>query len=319
MKKRVATLALMAMPWMAGSVMAHATSTQSSPVTTSAQEQKQEQSQRIVSAGNGITELVYALGAGDQVVAVDSTSNWPPQTHEVPKLGYHKQLSAEGILAMKPSILIGTEDMGPPSTLIQLKNAGVKVAALPLDYTVEAIHQQIEHMGQLLGKEKEGKALWASIKASLEKAQTLAASHKDKPKVMFLLAMGGGSLSVSGSDTAADAMIELAGGENVAASQFANYKPLSNESLLQLAPDFIIYADRGNGTTPEQLLDMQPTLRQTPAGKHGNVIAMDGTLLLGGFGPRTGETAMRLANILYGKDKATFASQLKPTGDKHGS
>ncbi len=318
MNKWMATFALTALPLLNGSVIADSRATESDPVTVSTD--TRQQTQRIVSAGNGITELVYALGAGDQVVAVDITSNWPPETDSVPRLGYHKQLSAEGILAMKPTVLMGTEDMGPPSTLTQLKNAGVKVVALPLNHTEEAIRQRIKSLSQLLDKEKEGKALWASIQSSFQKARALADSHENKAKVLFLLAMGGRSLSVSGSDTAADAMIKLAGGNNVAADQFVSYKPLSNEALLQMAPEFIIYADRGNGLTPEQLLDMQPALRQTPAGRQGNVIAMDGTVLLGGFGPRTGETAMRLASVLYGKNKPDAASQPKPVAEaKHGS
>ncbi|WP_330925992.1 heme/hemin ABC transporter substrate-binding protein [Candidatus Sororendozoicomonas aggregata] len=320
MNKRVATFVLTALPLLYGSAIADVGVSGSHSATVSPDTHQQIQSQRIISAGNGITELIYALGAGDQVVAVDITSNWPPETRNVPRLGYHRQLSAEGILAMKPTVLIGTEDMGPPATLTQLKNAGVKVVALPLKYSEEAIHQQIVSLGKLLDKEKEGKALWASVQSSFQKARALADSHENKPKVMFLLAMGGRSLSVSGSNTAADAMIELAGGINVAADQFASYKPLSKEALLQMAPEFIIYADRGDGLTPEQLLTMQPALRKTPAGRDGNVIALDGSLLLGGFGPRTGETAMRLAGMLYGKNKPGFVSQPKPMGKaKHGS
>ena len=260
--------------------------------------------QRIVSAGNGVTELLYALGAGDQVIAVDSTSQWPPETRKLPRLGYHKQLSSEGILAMAPTLLIGTDVMGPPATISQLKSAGVHIESLPIDFTVKTMHYRIERLAKLLGKEAQGKQLWASIKQSLDEAQRLANSRKEHPKVLFLLATGGRTPSVSGSHTAANAMIELAGGTNVAASKFSSYKPLSNESLLEMAPDVIIYSDRGDGTTPEQILAMQPALKQTPAGRSGKVVGIDGTLLLGGLGPRTGETAIKLAKILYADDSS---------------
>ena len=169
--------------------------------------------QRIVSAGSGITEIIYALGAGDQVVAVDSTSVYPADVHRLPKLGYHKQMSAEGILALRPSILIGTDDMGPPATITQLENAGLEVAALPLQNSADNIQHRIETLAGLLNREQEGRQLWKSIEQNLEEARSMAAGQK-KPRVLFLLAMGGRTPSVSGRDTSAHTLIELAGGVN---------------------------------------------------------------------------------------------------------
>ncbi|WP_257276378.1 hemin ABC transporter substrate-binding protein [Endozoicomonas sp. SESOKO4] len=253
---------------------------------------------RIISAGSGITEIIYALGAGDQLVAVDLTSNYPPQVNKLPKLGYHKQLSAEGILALQPDMLIGTDDMGPETTLTQLEMAGLEVESYATKYSAESIHQRIRSLATLLDKEKEGKALWRSIDSDLKAAKEIA-DGKDKPRVLFLLAMEGRNPSVSGAGTEANALIKLAGGFNPAEAQFNSYKPLSNESLLTLAPDVIIYSDRGRGFTMEQLLDSQPVLKQTPAGKNARVIPVDGRLLLGGLGPRTGETALSLAKAFY--------------------
>ncbi|WP_257281205.1 MULTISPECIES: hemin ABC transporter substrate-binding protein [unclassified Endozoicomonas] len=253
---------------------------------------------RIISAGSGITEIIYALGAGDQLVAVDLTSNYPPQVNKLPKLGYHKQLSAEGILALQPDMLIGTDDMGPETTLTQLEMAGLEVESYATKYSAESIHQRIRSLATLLDKEKEGKALWRAIDSDLKAAREIA-DGKDKPRVLFLLAMEGRNPSVSGAGTEANALIKLAGGFNPAEAQFNSYKPLSNESLLTLAPDVIIYSDRGRGFTMEQLLDSQPVLKQTPAGKNARVIPVDGRLLLGGLGPRTGETALSLAKAFY--------------------
>lgn len=253
---------------------------------------------RIISAGSGITEIIYALGAGDQLVAVDLTSNYPPQVNKLPKLGYHKQLSAEGILALKPDVLIGTDDMGPETTLTQLEMAGLEVESYATKNSAESIHQRIRSLATLLDKEEEGKALWRAIDSDLKAAKEMA-EGKDKPRVLFLLAMEGRNPSVSGAGTEANALIKLAGGFNPAEAQFNSYKPLSNESLLTLAPDVIIYSDRGRGFTMEQLLDSQPVLKQTPAGKNARVIPVDGRLLLGGLGPRTGKTALSLAKAFY--------------------
>ncbi|KEQ16441.1 heme/hemin ABC transporter substrate-binding protein [Endozoicomonas numazuensis] len=263
------------------------------PQETSATEEK-----RIVSAGSGITEIIYALGAGNQLVAVDLTSNYPPQVNKLPKLGYHKQLSAEGILALKPDMLIGTDDMGPDTTITQLEMAGLNVESFATDNSADNIHNRIRSLAMLLNKEKEGEALWQSIDSDLKAAEKLA-EGKDKPNVLFLLAMEGRTPSVSGSGTEANSLIKLAGGFNPAEAQFNSYKPLSNESLLTLAPDVIIYSDRGRGLTMEQLLDSQPILKQTPAGKNARIIPVDGRLLLGGLGPRTGEIALSLAKAFY--------------------
>ena len=253
---------------------------------------------RIISAGNGITEIIYALGAGDQVVAVDSTSNFPAEVNKLPKLGYHKALSAEGILELKPDVLIGTDDMGPDSTITQLKMAGLDVASYPVKNTAENIKQRIEALSKLLHKEKQGKELWQSIETDLKQAEQLA-QGKNKPKVIFVLAMGNRSPSIAGGETAANSLITLAGGYNPGEKQFVSYKPLSTEALLTMQPDFILYSDRGRGTTVDELLDSQPILKQTPAGKKRQVINIDGRLLLGGLGPRTGETVLRLAQAFY--------------------
>ena len=320
MKKLAGAIALLTLPLLtAQASFIKSEQTLSSMEEHTVQLEKKAAPERIVSAGNGVTELIYALGAGDQVVAVDVTSNWPTATHQLPKLGYHKQMSAEGILAMAPTLLIGTDDMGPPSTISQLKTAGVQVESLPLEFSTENIKYRIEYLAKLLNKEDQGKKLWQSIKTSLDKAQSLADSRKNRPKVLFLLAMGGRTPSVSGDNTAANALIELAGGDNVAASEFTSYKPLSNESLLEMAPDVIIYADRGDGTTPQQIINMQPALKQTPAGRSGKVIAIDGSLLLGGLGPRTGETAIKLAKILYCDDDKATANSVKIAGASNGS
>lgn len=266
---------------------------------------KPNDTQRIISAGNGVTEIIYALGAGNQVIAVDQTSTWPQEVNQLPRLGYHKQLSAEGILALGPTMLIGTEDMGPTSTLAQLKSAGVEVEALPLKHTAESIENQIKSLASILGKEQQGNALWEDIEDSLEEAEALAASyekkHEKKVPVLFVLAMGGRSPTIAGSGTAANAMIDLAGGYNPAEAQFKGYKALSNEAMLLLAPEVIIFPGSTSNpdVTPKTLMEQIPILKQTPAGRNGRVVAIDGNLLLGGLGPRTGEVALSLAKSFY--------------------
>lgn len=268
---------------------------------------------RIVSAGNGVTEIIYALGAGDRVIAVDQTSTWPAAVNELPRLGYHRQLSAEGILALEPTLLIGTQDMGPPATLAQLESAGVEVEALSVDYSAQSIEQQIKSLADILGLEPEGEALWADIRDSLDTAKTLAASyeqkHQKKVPVLFLLTMGGRAPSVAGKGTAANAMIALAGGYNPA--EFQGYKTISNEALFLLAPEVIVFPGSTSNPdmTPEKLLEQMPTLKQTPAARNGRIVAIDGNILLGGLGPRTGDVALSLAKTFYSEEGKTNSNE----------
>jgi len=270
---------------------------------------------RIVSAGNGVTEIIYALGAGERVVAVDQTSTWPEAVNKLPHLGYHRQLSAEGILALQPTLLIGTQDMGPPATLAQLESAGVEVEVLTVDYSAESIERQIKLLADILDREAEGEALWATIKDSLGAARAMAASyeqkHQKKVPVLFVLAMGGRAPSIAGDGTAANAVIALAGGYNPAAEQFHGYKALSNEALLLLAPEVIVFPGAASNPdmTPEKLLERMPALKQTPAGRHGRVVAIDGNMLLGGLGPRTGEVALSLAKTFYSEEDKASANE----------
>ena len=113
--------------------------------------------------------------------------------------------------------------------------------------------------------------------------------------------MGGRAPTIAGSGSAANALIDLAGGYNPAAEQFKGYKSLSNESLLLMAPQVIVFPGSTSNPdmTPEKLLEQMPILQQTPAGQNGRVVAIDGNLLLGGLGPRTGDVALSLAKVFY--------------------
>jgi iron complex transport system substrate-binding protein len=73
--------------------------------------------QRLVSVNGSVTEVVYALGAQGQLVGVDTTSKYPPETQKLPNVGYQRQLSAEGVLSLQPSLVLVTEDAGPPTAL----------------------------------------------------------------------------------------------------------------------------------------------------------------------------------------------------------
>lgn len=257
-----------------------------------------EPAARVVGGGGTITETIYALGAQDQLVAVDISSTYPAQAEKLPKVGYARQLAAEGILSVNPTVVIVHEDAGPTEVLTQIEQAKVKVVRLPNAHTAEAAESRIRQIGEVVGKQAEADALAKSLHADLKTAADRSATAGSKPKVLFIYTRGGGVMNVAGLDTAADAIIELAGGTN-AITGYEGYKPLTAEAAVNAAPDVILVTSRGlesSGGVDELL--KQPGLSTTPAGQNKNVVAMDDLLLLG-FGPRLGKAAVELNEKIH--------------------
>lgn len=254
--------------------------------------------ERVVSGAGSLTETIVALGAADELVAVDVSSVYPEAVTKLPKIGYARTLSAEGILSMKPTLVLVTEDAGPPEVLGQIESAGVKVVKLPNQHTPEAAVARVEAVGKALGRTDEAAKLVAAMKEELSAAESAVAKAPERPKVLFIYARGGGVMNVSGTGTAADAIIGLAGGTN-AVTEYEHYKPLTAEGAVAAAPDYILVTTRGLQAAGgiDGLLE-QPGLALTPAGKEKRVIAMDDLLLLG-FGPRLGEATQELFQKLH--------------------
>lgn len=247
----------------------------------------------IVSLGGNITETIFALGDGTQIVATDASSLYPKEVHQLPKVGYYRQISTEGVLSVKPSLIIASDATGPKESLEQIKKIGVPVHLLSSKKTLEATEERITQIATLLHKEEKGKELVQQIYDDLKNV----VKPKTAPKVLFVYARGGGSLNVAGKDTAAANMIALAGGVN-AVQEYEGYKPINAESIIKAAPDFILFTTRGLasiGTIDDVL--KQKGILQTPAGKNSNIISMDDLLLLG-FGPRTGKAAVELSKLI---------------------
>ncbi|MTI13622.1 heme/hemin ABC transporter substrate-binding protein [Sansalvadorimonas verongulae] len=266
-------------------------------------------SERIVTIGPGVTEIVYALHQGEQVIATDTSSRIPVSASKLPKVGYYRGLSSEGLLSLKPSRLIGTEDMGPSIVLEQVKKAGVEVTVLPGGYSLESLGQRIEQLSTALGQQDAGNELWASTQKTLEQAK--AVSKDKKPlKVIFMMAHTGTAM-LAGNDTAANTLIELAGGVNPAKANFTGYKPVSAESLLMMSPDLIIVssATLHQEGSPAAVLQRMPGLQATPAGRDSRVLTIDGSVIMSGLGPRVGDAALKLATQMYGSDNTTAVAK----------
>lgn len=258
--------------------------------------------QRWVSAGGSLSEWVVELGGEGKLVGVDTTSLHPASLQKLPSVGYQRQLAAEGILALRPEVLLGTEEMGPPPVLAQLAAAGVKVEALSADADLQVLHGNLQRIGALLGDEARAESVFAAYQARLsEQADWVAKAQADTqaPTVLLLLGHAGSSPMAGGQDTAAAWVIEHAGGKNLTTHN--GYKALSTEALLALDPEVVIFADRRlRGDEARQaLLKQNPALASTKAGRAGRLVAIDPTLLVGGLGPRIPAGLAELSAAFY--------------------
>ncbi|MDP1749226.1 MAG: ABC transporter substrate-binding protein [Reyranella sp.] len=253
---------------------------------------------RIVSVGSALTEIVYALGAENLLVGVDTTSQFPAAAQALPQVGYMRALSAEGVLSLKPTLVIATTAAGPATTLDQLRATGVEVLVLSDHYDYDSVIAKIATVGRVTGKQAEADAMIAYGRADMAELAKRLAAASGKPRVLFLLSMGGGAPQAAGRDTAADGIIRLAGGTN-AIESYAGYRPLTPEAVIASRADFVLVTRQTVQAMGgiDAILN-QPALRQTPAGRAGKLLQFD-TLLLLGFGPRTPQAAQELAVALH--------------------
>lgn len=250
---------------------------------------------RILSIGGSLTEIVYALGEGERLIARDATSVYPDAALDLPDVGYLRALSPEGTLSFAPDGIIMLETSGPPGTVEVLQATGLPLLMVPETHDLEGITGKVRLVGRALGVEDRAEALARRIEAEI--AGVSADTPGGPPRILFVMSMEAGKIMASGSDTAADGIIRLVGGEN-AITGYSGYRQLTDEALIAAAPDVILtmQVDEADLAGVDELRGL-PAIAATPAGRAGRVYAMDGAYLLG-FGPRTAAAVRDLAAIL---------------------
>lgn len=259
---------------------------------------------RIVSIGGSVTEIIYALGQENSLVARDTTSSFPVAAEELPNVGYARALSPEGVLSVAPDMILATEGSGPPETLEVLKQANIAYVEVPEIYSAEGVITKIETVAKALDQQEAGAMLVARVSADLAAAQALARQEAgaEPKRVLFVLSTQGGRITVAGKDTAPDGIITMAGAAN-AISDFSGYKQMTDEAIAATAPDVILAMKRdGDHGLTKTSMQALPALMMTPAAQNGALIRMNGLRLLG-FGPRTASAVKDLSQAIYGADE----------------
>lgn len=259
--------------------------------------QAQTRRPRLVTVSGAITEVVYLLGAQEQLVGTDTTSLFPFAAQKTPKVGYMRQLSAEGLLSLKPDAVIATTEAGPPVVIDQIRSAGVKVELVEADHSWAEVRRKVAVVGRAAAREAQARELLARLDAEWASVlQGVGKLHGKKPRVLFILSHSA-SPQVAGEQTGADALIRFFGGHNVM-SGFKGYRPMTAEAMAMAAPDVILTSTQGiEALGGVDQLWARPELALTPAFKRrtspGALIHMDALQLLG-FGPRLPQTVREL-------------------------
>ncbi|MDB5656721.1 MAG: hemin transporter substrate-binding protein [Tardiphaga sp.] len=265
---------------------------------------------RIVSIGGAVTEILYAIGAEDRIVAVDTTSLYPPKAMaDKPNVGYMRQLSAEGVLGLDPQLVLAIAGSGPKETIEVIDAARVPLVVVPEKFTEAGMLEKIRLVAHVAGEDSRGECLAAAVSGDLDWLRAMRAKVRSPPRVMFVMSFLDGRAMVAGNNTAADEIIKLAGGVNVAGG-FDGYKIMTDEAVVAARPDHVLSMERGQDSVQSEAVFASPAFALTPAAKTKSFVAMDGLYLLG-FGPRTAAAARDLA-VKLDPAVAAEAATFKP-------
>jgi len=248
---------------------------------------------RIVSLNGAITEILVALGEKDKIVGVDVTSTYPKDIKEKTQdLGHARSVSLENVIALQPTLVLASDKDLNPELITKLQDTKIEIKIIYQEQSIEGTKQFIKDIATAVGD--------TDYTSLIEKIDTDFAGltqFEAKPKVLFIYARGAGTLMVAGKNTPMEKIITIAGGEN-AVSDFEDFKPLTPEALIQSNPDYILMFEKGLESLGgiDGVLKIQG-IEQTNAGKNNQIIAMDGALL-SGFGPRVGQAAKELNQLI---------------------
>ncbi|BCE01322.1 heme/hemin ABC transporter substrate-binding protein [Marinicellulosiphila megalodicopiae] len=245
--------------------------------------------ERLVTIDGAVTEIAIALGSQENIVGRDSTSLYPASIQVLPDVGYLRALSVEGVLSLKPSMILTTTDAGPIETLDTLKKMGVDMHILENTYSVNGVLDKIKQVGRILNKDTQAIALIKKIQTNVDKIEIA----QNNPSVLFVMGGGDRGFMAGGQHTRADAMINIAGGKNAMAS-IVGYKPITPEAMLTINPD-VIFLLRSSQSADQ--FSQNFSIKNTKAAKNNKIFDISDLDLLT-FGPRIDESIKTMVELI---------------------
>lgn len=249
---------------------------------------------RIVTLTGDLTEAVFAMGLGANVVGRDVTTIYPPEAIGIPIVGIGRFLTAEGVLAEDPTIVLGDMQTAPLETIEQIRSAGVPVIIFDVPTSFDGLYAKARAIGEVLGVPAEGEALAEEVQRALETAVAAGGDLDPVPGVAFVYSRGPDVMLLFGEGMTTGPMIEAAGGRDVGAAMgIEGTVNVTPEAIVAAAPDVIVITQEGlDALGGEAGLLAIPGFAETPAGREGRILAYpEGDFLT--FGPRIGEALHR--------------------------
>lgn len=240
---------------------------------------------RIISAGGSITEILFALGLGDHLVGVDTSSLYPEEAIELPKVGYFRSMGAEGLMSLRPDIIIAAKGAGPSAALKQVNMLGVEVRTYDQDtYTVDAWKELIIDLGNDYSKSSEANQLIEKVTQGLRAQDKQRRFIEKQLNAVALLSIGQRGPVAAGKNTVPDLLLTLSGINNLA-DALDGYKPFSSELLATQKLDLILIPSHViAGLGGKEAVCQNQIIKLAMQGGC-NIYVMD-PLLLMGFGTR---------------------------------
>ena len=254
---------------------------------------------RIITIGGCVTETVFKLGAGEQVVAVDQSSTSPKSVEELPQVGYIRAISSEGILSMLPNKILTTTDIGPPNVIDQISKSGVELKIFNSPHNYNEILNLVEQIALFLDLEKEGNQIKDEMNMNKLQIDNII-NQKESKKIIFFMNPTSNSYNAAGSKTRADYLIEFIGGKNIFKNQFSKYKKVTNEEIINANPDIILVASIMNNSEDQinSIFMQNDEFKYLNAVKNNKIINIDlGKYLT--FGPEFAKNALFLIQTIY--------------------
>jgi len=256
---------------------------------------------RIVTVSGDMTEIVFALGLGPNLVGVDLSSVYPEEAAALPKVGVEFVLVAEAVLAQTPTVVIGDQDARPLEAIEQIRQAGIPVVIFPRFMGLGAPAEKIRAVAEVLGVAEVGESLATQVQGEIDAAIALAAGVTERPRAALVYVASADTALMLGPNSVMDGLFEAVGAEDVSPGAGADgYAPLSAEALAAGDPEVIVTGQRGlerylSGI--EGFLQL-PGVAQTTAGRGQRILVYEDLFLLG-LGPRTGQLLARLFADLH--------------------
>lgn len=250
---------------------------------------------RIVTLSGDLTEAVFALGFGSSVVATDVTTVYPPEAVGLPIVGVGRFLTAEGVLAENPTLVIGDTQTSPLETVEQIRSAGVPVIILDVPTTFEGLYEKVEQIGTVLGVAEEAILLATELRSAIEDTLATAPQYDPDPRIAFVYSRGPDVMLLFGSEMTTQPVIEAVGAIDVgAASGVVGTVSVTPEALVAASPDVIIITSEGLAALGgiDGMLAI-PGFAETPAGRDRRILDYpEGDILT--FGLRIADTIQQL-------------------------